>query len=95
MRRFLGIVLSGCFLMAAGAQAQTKVSPEREASIKADMAGQIDGMKKRAQVMVDTVFSFGELLSGLPCEGHHCLSASSPVWILVGHRLNQGNRCRE
>ncbi len=61
MRRFLGIVLSGCFLMAAGAQAQTKVSPEREASIKADMAGQIDGMKKRAQVMVDTVFSFGEL----------------------------------
>ena len=25
------------------------------------MAGQIDGMKKQAQVMVDTVFSFGEL----------------------------------
>ena len=29
--------------------------------MKADLAGQIDGMKKQAQVMVDTVFSFGEL----------------------------------
>ncbi len=29
--------------------------------MKADMAGQIDGMKKQAQVMVDTVFSYGEL----------------------------------
>jgi aminobenzoyl-glutamate utilization protein B len=40
---------------------QNKVSPEKEASIKADLAGQIDGMKKQAQVMVDSVFSFGEL----------------------------------
>lgn len=29
--------------------------------MKADAAGQIDGMQKQAQVMVDTVFSFGEL----------------------------------
>jgi len=29
--------------------------------MKADLAGQIDAMKKQAQVMVDTVFSFGEL----------------------------------
>lgn len=29
--------------------------------MKADLAGQIDGMKKQAQVMVDSVFSFGEL----------------------------------
>ena len=35
--------------------------PEKEAAIKADLAGQIDGMKKQAQVMVDSVFSFGEL----------------------------------
>ena len=41
--------------------AQTKVSAEREASIKADLTGQIDSMKKQAQVMVDSVFSFGEL----------------------------------
>jgi aminobenzoyl-glutamate utilization protein B len=41
--------------------AQTKVSPEREAAMKADLAGQIDSMKKQAQVMVDSVFSFGEL----------------------------------
>ena len=41
--------------------AQQKVTPEREASLKADLAGQIDGMKKQAQVMVDSVYSFGEL----------------------------------
>ena len=29
--------------------------------MKADLVGQIDAMKKQAQVMVDTVFSFGEL----------------------------------
>src|SRR5260370_9197549 len=33
----------------------------KEAAMKADLAGQIDGMKKQAQVMVDSVFSFGEL----------------------------------
>ncbi|MGD1094168.1 MAG: amidohydrolase [Bryobacteraceae bacterium] len=43
------------------ASAQTKVTPEREASMKADLGGQIDAMKKQAQVMVDSVFSFGEL----------------------------------
>jgi aminobenzoyl-glutamate utilization protein B len=41
--------------------AQSKISPEREAGMKADLAGQIDGMRKQAQVMVDSVFSFGEL----------------------------------
>src|SRR6516165_7178404 len=41
--------------------AQTKVSPEKEAAMKADLAGQIDAMTKQAQVMVDSVFSFGEL----------------------------------
>jgi aminobenzoyl-glutamate utilization protein B len=40
---------------------QQKTTPEREASLKADLTGQIDGMKKQAQVMVDSVFSFGEL----------------------------------
>src|SRR5216683_3600950 len=48
-------------LLAACAIAQPKFTPEKEASIKADLAGQIDAMKKRAQVMVDSVFSFGEL----------------------------------
>ncbi len=41
--------------------AQPKASAEREAAMKADLAGQIDAMKKQAQVMVDSVFSFGEL----------------------------------
>jgi aminobenzoyl-glutamate utilization protein B len=53
-----------CFyllLAAAFASGQAKIAPEKEASMKADLAGQIDGMKKQAQVMVDSVFSFGEL----------------------------------
>src|SRR6266478_5785165 len=57
MTRFpLAILLS-----AASLCAQPKVAPEREASMKADLTGQIDAMRKQAQVMVDTVFSFGEL----------------------------------
>src|SRR4030088_3074945 len=41
--------------------AQPKVAPDKEAAMKADLSGQIDAMKKQAQVMVDSVFSFGEL----------------------------------
>jgi aminobenzoyl-glutamate utilization protein B len=52
-------VLAG--LLAAAPANSQKISPEKEASIKADLGGQIDAMKKRAQVMVDSVFSFGEL----------------------------------
>jgi aminobenzoyl-glutamate utilization protein B len=49
-------------LLAANfAQAQNKVSADKEASMKADLSGQVDQMKKQAQVMVDSVFSFGEL----------------------------------
>jgi aminobenzoyl-glutamate utilization protein B len=51
-------------LMALGALAllgQPNITPEKEAAMKADLAGQIDAMKKQAQVMVDSVFSFGEL----------------------------------
>jgi aminobenzoyl-glutamate utilization protein B len=56
MRR---IVLA--LLMATCALAQTKTSPDKEAAMKADLTGQIEAMKKQAQVMVDSVFSFGEL----------------------------------
>src|SRR6202171_1305420 len=56
MRKY-AILLS----IASCAFAQSKISPEKEASIKADLSGQIDAMKKQAQVMVDSVFSFGEL----------------------------------
>src|SRR5579862_3244785 len=48
-------------LFTAWATAQKTATPEREAAIKTDLSGQIDSMKKRAQVMVDSVFSFGEL----------------------------------
>lgn len=46
-------------LFAASVFAQ--VTPEKEAALKADLAGEIDHMQKQAQVMVDSVFSFGEL----------------------------------
>ena len=45
-------------LIAASLLAQP---PGKEAAMKADLIGQIDAMKKQTQVMVDTVFSFGEL----------------------------------
>src|SRR5580704_1397692 len=48
-------------LVAPSFAQQPSVTPEKVASIKADLTGQIDAMKKQAQVMVDTVFSFGEL----------------------------------
>src|ERR1041385_117529 len=54
-------LLLSVFLAACCAMAQPKISPEKEAAMKADLAGQIDAMKKQAQVMVDSVFSFGEL----------------------------------
>ncbi len=56
LKYFLVVLLSAACL-----HAQSKVSPEREAAMKADLTGQIDSMKKQAQVMVDSVFSFGEL----------------------------------
>src|SRR6201994_3576345 len=56
MRKLLVLVA-----LAAPLFAQPKVSPEKEAAMKADLAGQVDAMKKQAQVMVDSVFSFGEL----------------------------------
>src|SRR6204780_3833993 len=57
MKKFATVLL----LAAACALGQTKLSPEKEAAMKADLVGQIDGMKKQAQVMVDSVFSFAEL----------------------------------
>src|SRR6202453_2289270 len=57
MKRFAIVLLLG----AACALGQTKLSPEKEAAMKADLVGQIDAMKKQAQVTVDSVFSFGEL----------------------------------
>src|SRR5579884_1802415 len=59
------LTIGGATLAALGALnafgQQANISPEKEASLKADLMGQIDGMKKQTQVMVDTVFSFGEL----------------------------------
>jgi aminobenzoyl-glutamate utilization protein B len=36
-------------------------SQPKEAAIRADLIGQVDAMKKQIQVMVDSVYSFGEL----------------------------------
>ena len=56
MRKILLLIVLPVF-----ASAQNSLSPERSAAIKADLVGQIDAMKKQAQVMTDSVFSFGEL----------------------------------
>src|SRR5579872_1684022 len=48
-------------LLLAGCALGQNLSPEKQAAIKADLMGEIDHMKKQAQVMVDSVFSFGEL----------------------------------
>ena len=55
------VLLTAAAMFAPYPFAQNKVSPEKEAAMKADLAGEIDHMKKQAQVMVDSVFSFGEL----------------------------------
>jgi len=56
------ISLSWLLLLAAtSATAQVRVTAERETALKTELSGQIDAMQKQAQVMVDTVFSFGEL----------------------------------
>src|SRR5271163_409491 len=66
-RPFLATVLSvlsaGCVFAqpATAPTAPAKVISPREAAMKADLAGEVDHMKKQAQVMVDSVFSFGEL----------------------------------
>ena len=57
MRRTIPVFL----ISLACSSGQPKVAADREAAMKADLAGQIDAMKKQAQVMVDCVFSFGEL----------------------------------
>jgi aminobenzoyl-glutamate utilization protein B len=48
------------FALAAATLAAQNTTARRDA-LKADVGGQIDAMRKQAQVMVDTVFSFGEL----------------------------------
>src|SRR5579862_3705718 len=56
MKRLTIVLLAAC-----AASAQNSVTPEKVAAMKADLAGEIDHMQKQAQVMVDSVFSFGEL----------------------------------
>ena len=63
------VLLAASATFAPYSFAQNKVTPEKEAAMKADLAGEIDHMKKQAQVMVDSVFSFGEL--GFPGVRNH------------------------
>jgi len=53
MKKLLSLLV---FVAALNAQ-----TVDKAAAMKADLAGQIDSMKKLAQVMTDTVFSYGEL----------------------------------
>src|SRR5581483_57140 len=55
------VCLAALFAANAAFAQQQPLPADKQAAIKADLMGQIDGMKKQAQVMNDTVFSFGEL----------------------------------
>jgi aminobenzoyl-glutamate utilization protein B len=57
LKSSLTILLSAACVFAQA----TRAPLDKDAAMKADLAGQIDSMKKQAQVMVDSVFSFGEL----------------------------------
>ena len=48
-------------LTASLVYAQPKAPTAKEAAMSADLIGQVDAMKKQIQVMVDSVYSFGEL----------------------------------
>src|SRR2546429_2850217 len=53
MKKFVVLALTAACLFGQPAS--------KEAAMKADLVGQLDGMQKKLQVMVDSVFSFGEL----------------------------------
>ena len=59
MNRFVASVT--LLVLAAAAPLSQAQPATKEAGMKADLIGQLDGMKKQVQVMVDSVFSFGEL----------------------------------
>src|ERR1700712_4858409 len=66
MTRAILLLLLACTASAqttapASAGAVPNPNAAKEAGMKADLIGQIDAMKKQAQVMTDSVFSFGEL----------------------------------
>src|SRR5579872_5878761 len=48
-------------ISAASALAQSDAATARENALKQELGERVDAMKKQAQVMVDSVFSFGEL----------------------------------
>jgi len=48
-------------LVLLSAAMSTAFAQQKSAAMKADLIGQLDSMQKQAQVMVDSVFSFGEL----------------------------------
>jgi aminobenzoyl-glutamate utilization protein B len=73
-------------LMAELGIAQSAVPAEREAAMRADLNGQIDAMRKQAQVMVDSVFSFAEL-------GFHEIETSKYLTAILekeGFRIERG-----
>src|ERR1700681_1587011 len=54
-------VLVSVFFAVSYTWAQNAPAVAKQASMEADLIGKIEGMQKQAQVMVDSVFSFGEL----------------------------------
>lgn len=57
----IGKAVAGLLVLCVCAGAQTDDPPSRRASLRAEAVRLVEGMQKQAQVMVDTVYSFGEL----------------------------------
>jgi len=54
-------LLVSLFFAVSYSSAQNAPALAKQAAMESDLIGKIDGMKKQAQVMVDSVFSYGEL----------------------------------
>lgn len=54
-------IRKAAFLIALTAAILGAADSAKDKAMKADLAGQIDGMRDQVQIMVDTIFSFGEL----------------------------------
>src|SRR5579871_3429052 len=54
-------IRKAAFLIALTAAILGAAESAKDKAMKADLAGQIDAMRDQVQIMVDTIFSFGEL----------------------------------
>ncbi len=57
---FLFVLLAALVAQASG-QTSPTITPEQSAALKQQILKEVDGNAKLVQVMIDTIYSFGEL----------------------------------